>query len=319
LLTLAQYDRNKLGEECQSEIKDMAAVMPRMYGGYTELTAKNSSAHFMVELRNDIASGLSTLVAPVQGMGVAKGDLFSFGMSLDVAAAHEFIGARLDAMEAAPFKCELFAELQAGVPQGRAMLQQPLPPIAYSIKGFYATVDSVEGLDMATKQPPTSIDASFLLAVDNPQGLLAMGQMFSPELAQLDVQPDGKPTRLTLPPISPALNDAFLAMTENSLAISVGAKGEAELVELLKSGYAEPSPFISMNMDGESYYGFIADSMEIAGQEQAAKGEGSPEVTAALKRVMESFKGMLGQMTFDVEFTSRGIEMRSDTELMPEK
>ena len=57
-------------------------------------------------------------------------------------------------------------------------------------------IDNLEGLDVATQTPPTSIDGTFLLAMDNAQALVAMGAMFSPEIAALNLQPDGNPVAL---------------------------------------------------------------------------------------------------------------------------
>ena len=232
LLAMMQYDASGLSDVCKTEIREMAGIVPRIIAGYTEFNTKRVASNFIVELRQDIADGLATLVAPVQGLGLTKGGLFSFGISLDMLAAREFYSARLDAMEADPFECENFTDLQAGVTQGRELLKQPIPPIAYSVKGFLAVVDALEGMNIAAQQPPTSVDASFLLSIDNPQGLLAMGTLFSPELAALNLQPDGKPRKLELPPVSPAVSEAFIAMTDNALAISLGQGGADRIVEL---------------------------------------------------------------------------------------
>ena len=39
------------------------------------------------------------------------------------------------------------------------VLNQPVPPIVYGFKGFMATVENIEGLNIAAQQPPTSVDA----------------------------------------------------------------------------------------------------------------------------------------------------------------
>lgn len=315
IMALLEHDPSKISDACRTEIRDMAAIVPRMIAGYTELTAARNKSSFIVEMREDIAVGLSKLVAPVQGLGVSQGELFSYGMSIDLNAAREFYSAQLDAIEADPFECEYFEDLQAGVEKGRMALQQPLPPIAYSVKGFLAVVDAIEGMDMATKQPPTSIDASFLLAVDNPQALMAMGAMFSPDLANLDLQNDGTPVELPLPPVSPALSGAYVAMNDDSLAVALGVGAESKLADLLDSGFADTAPFMSMNMDAAAYYDFIGDAMQIAAQEQAddpdSEEEMSPELAAAMADAMESLKYLVGRQTLDVNFTKRGIEMES--------
>jgi hypothetical protein len=143
----------------QSEIRSVASVVPRIITGYTEMSVENFTSNTIVELRSDIAAGLSTLTAPVPGLGSEQGALFSFGMSLDPLAAREFYASQLDAMAADPYQCELFAELQAGVVQGREVLNQPIPPIVYGFRGFLAVIEDIQGMDLAKKQPPTSAEA----------------------------------------------------------------------------------------------------------------------------------------------------------------
>lgn len=316
LLALADYDAEALSDVCKAEIRGMAGIVPRLVGGYTEVSTKRFSSNFIIELRPDIAASLAKLVAPVRGLGTTEGGLMSFGMSLDLLAAREFYGEILDRMEAEPYECEHFAELQAGVEQGKQVLNQPIPPIVYSFKGFLAVVDAIEGLDLTNQQPPTSIDGSFLLAMDNPQGLLAMGAMFIPQLAALNLQTDGKPVKLDLPPVSAAVTEAYVAMTDTALALSVGSKAEEKLQELLAAEFVEQAPFISMNMDSGRYYRFIAEATQLA---QTDNENASPEVIAAVSDLMESMGDWFGRMSFSVNFTENGVEMTSTMELTEEE
>ena len=318
LLALMEFDPSTITDVCKAEIRELAAIAPRMIAGYTEFSTEQMSSRLIIELRKDIADGLSTLVAPVQGLGLTKGGLFSFGFSLDVLAARAFYSARLDAMEANPFKCEDLAELQAGVAQGREMLKQPIPPIAYSVKGFLGVVDALEGMDIAAQKPPTSVDASFLISTDNPQGLLAMGSMFSAELAALNLQPDGKPVRVELPPVSPAIKESFVAMTDSSLVISVGEGGADRIVELLDKGFDDPKPFMSMFMDTSEYYSFVADSM-LHAQSDDPEQQTPPEVKKAMADLMRAMEGWFGETSVKVNFTERGVEIPSKVEFAAEQ
>jgi len=316
LLALMQYDSADLSDVCKQEIGELAGIAPRVVAGHTEFSAERLSSNFIVELRQDFATGLQTLVAPVQGLGTTKGGLFSFGMSLDMLAARAFYTARLDAIEADPFECENFAELQAGVAQGRAALNQPIPPIVYSFKGFLAVVDALEGMNIAAQQPPTSVDASFLLSIDNPQGLLSMGAMFLPAIAALDLQPDGKPRKLEIPPLSPAISEVFVAMTDSALAISVGEGGADKIVGLLDQGFADPAPFMSFFMDAGQYYGFVADAMSLA---QSANPETPPEITTAMSDLMRAMGSWFGATSMNVHFTERGVEIPATVEFAETK
>ncbi|MDH3374969.1 MAG: hypothetical protein OEM85_16515 [Gammaproteobacteria bacterium] len=313
LLALIDYDPAELSSVCRAEIRAVAGIAPRMVLGYTDIDKDKLDSTVVIELRDDIAAGVQTLPAAVPGLGGDKGALMSFGMSIDMKAAREFLEARLDAMEAKPFECEYFADLQAGVAGGRQALNQPLPPMVYDFKGFLAVIDEIEGLDVATQTPPTSIDGSFLLAMNNAEALIAMGAMFSPELASLNLQADGNPVPLELPQMQAMGIAAFAAMNENALAISVGEDSESELDGLLRAAASDPSPFMSFSMDAARYYGFLGEAMAADGDDK----ENAPtaEMQAAMQEVMAAVASVYDRMSVDVRFTERGVELISSVTL----
>jgi hypothetical protein len=153
LMALSEDDM-QLSDVCRAEIRAVAGIVPRMVIGYTGLTAKRFDSSIILEVREDIAAGLTAVATAVPGLGGDRGGLMTFGMSLDMKAARDFMEARLDAMEADPYECEHLADLQAGVAEGRATLNQPVPPMVYDFKGFVAVIDAIEGLDLATQTPP---------------------------------------------------------------------------------------------------------------------------------------------------------------------
>lgn len=307
LLTLMDYDVSDLSDVCKTEIRDMSGVAPRIIAGYSEISVEKFTSNTIVELRSDIAAGLATLPAPVPGLGSEQGGLLAFGMSLDLLAARKFYASRLDALEAKPYECELVAELQEGVVMGREVLNQPIPPIAYGLKGFLAVVEDIKGMDLANNQPPTSADVRLLISTNNAAGLLEMGAMFSPEIAALDLQPDGVPVRFESPQIAGMVDAAYVAMTEDALAISIGEGTEARLGAMFSADVSEPPPFMSMDMDATRYYDFIADTMAIQDDEDPAP----PELKATIGEIMHVVGDIFSRMSVQVEFTERGIEFPS--------
>lgn len=318
LLKAFDHDTVALTDVCKAEIRSMAGIMPRVTSGYTELSTENMTMNSVLELRSDLAAGLQAITAPVPGLGQDHGGLFSFGMSLDMAAAREFYAARLDAMEADPYECELFADLQAGVAQGRAALQQPLPPVVYGIRGFLTVIEDIQGLDIEKKQPPTKIDMRFLLASESPQGLLAMGAMFSPQIASLDLQPDSKPVKLEIPALT-SVGAAYIAMSEDALALSVGSESGTKLSAMLKATSAQPAPFMSMEMDAGRYYRLLGDaiasSAATGGANAAPADPQSAEMLQATSDMMKAMEQLLSRIAFDVQLTERGIEIPSSMTL----
>ena len=165
----------------------------------------------IVELRDDIAEGLAMIPAAVPGLGSDPGGFMSFGFGLNPLALREFYEGRLDAMEADPYECEKLAALQAGVAKGREALNQPVPPVVYSFRGLVANIADIQGMDMASKTPPESIDASVLIAMENAESLIMMAAMMDPQIAALNLLPDGKPIRLELAQLAEIADDAFAA------------------------------------------------------------------------------------------------------------
>ena len=306
LMALLEVDDTELSNVCKEEIRDVAGVVPRMVAGYTAISAKRFDSSVVFELRDDIATGLQALPAVVPGLGGDHGGLMSFGMSLDVKEARSFMEARLDAMEADPFECEHFADLQGGVAQARESLNQPLPPMVYDFKGFVAIIDEIEGLDVASQTPPTSVDGSFLLAMDNAQGLVAMGAMFSPELAALNLQPGGDPVALDLPQLQAMGISAFAALTDSAVAVSVGEESESEVQGMLNAEGSTPAPFVSFSIDAARYYSFMGEAI---GAGEAVEDSPTPEMKAALQNMMMSVADLYDRMSGDVLFTENGIEM----------
>ena len=310
LLAMMGHDVATLSDVCKAEIRDVAGVMPRVVLGYTAIEVDRMDSTFVLELREDIAAGLSALTADVPGLGGDPGGLMAFGMSLDLQAARNFMEARIEALENDPFECEHFADLQAGVAGAKMALQQPVPPLVYDFKGFLAVINDIEGLDVGSQTPPTSVDGRFMIAMDNAPALVGMGAMFSPELAQLNLQPDGKPVALDMPQMQAMGLSAHAALTENAVAIAVGEDSEADLGDMLAAKPSGARPFMSFSMDAARYYGFLGDAIAAA---EPKEGEDAPsaEMQAAMKDIMNAVASLYERMSVDVLLTSNGIEIKA--------
>ncbi len=210
-------------------------------------------------------------------------------------------------MEAEPFECEELAELQAGVAKGREALAQPLPPVVYSFRGMLANLTGLEGMDIATETPPTSVDATMLFAIENAQDLVTMAAMMSPEIAALNLLPDGKAKKLDLPQLAMVAEQAFAALSEGGLSVSLGEAAEQNAETMLAADVDESRPFVSMSMDAAKYYDFIGDAMMAAEEDEA--GEELPvEMRAAMRDIMVSSGSLYERMLMNVHLTERGIE-----------
>ncbi len=313
LLALMEYDTAAMSDVCRSESRALAGVMPRILMGYTSLVAEEMESKAVFELRSDIAAGVASLAGAVPGLGSEQGGLMAFGFSMDLLAAREFYSARLDALEAEPYQCEYFADLQGSVAQGRALLEQPVPPIVYGFTGVLAVIEDLQGMDMSNNQPPTSVDMRMLVATDNAEGLLAMGSMFSPELASLPIKADGQPVKLDFAQtMMPAGADAYMAMSENGIAVSVGAGMEKKLSAMLSAEILDPSPISVFEVDAARYYEFIGASMSVPTDDEYPP---PPEVQEAMQEILGVMQNSFDRIYFNVDFTEQGVELTSKVSL----
>lgn len=310
LLTLIEHDPSDYSEQCQAEFASLAGIAPRIVMGYTDINKTHIDSGMVVELRDDIAAGLATLPAVVPGLGPDLGGLFSFGLSLDPMALRSFYESRLDAMEAEPFECEALSELQDSTVKGRAALAQPLPPVVYGFRGFLANIINIEGMDVATETPPESIDASLLFAIENAQDLVTMAAMMSPEIAALNLIPDGKAKLVDLPQLAEIAEQTFAALSANALAVSLGDGADVNAEAMLTADVAKSKPFMSVAFDAKRYYEFIAQAaME---GDETDDGEQVPlAMRTAIRDVMISSGEMYERMAFDVHLTNRGVEINT--------
>ena len=311
LLEMAGYDAATLSDVCKAEFRSLAAVAPRIVTGYEEVSAKRIRSNLVVELRDDIAPEFTSFVSQVPGLGTIYDGLFSFGMSLDIEAVRSFLDTQVAALQEDPWECEQLADVQNGLFEAREKsLAQPVPPVVYDFRGFLAVVNELDGFDIGSKKPPESIDASFLLAIDNAQGLVAMGQAMIPQLAELEIEPDGKARKFELPEDGVDIESAWIALSDSAIALSVSEDGETALPKLLSAAGATPPPFVSVCLDAAQYYKLLGDAMRADDDEDMPE-----EMRAALSGVFEAAADFYDRIKADVTFTVRGIEIDTDMTL----
>ena len=316
LLALADYDPQQLTATCREEFGEVAAIAPRIVAGYTDVDDDSLATAVIIEMRDDIAAGLSTLPAAVPGLGPDPGGLLSFGFSLNPLALRNFYEARLDAVDEDPYECEHLAGLQAGTDQGREVLQKPIPPVVYNFRGMLAHVRDVTGFDMQGKTPPESLDAAFLLAMENAQDLVNTGALMSPQIAALNLLPDGKAKQLELPELGELAAEAFAALTTSGLSVAVGEDAAREAESMLAGDTAKSMPLISLSMDASRYYDFVGASVmrdtQVDGEEPL-----SADMRAAVRDLVQASGNIYDRLTMNVHFTERGIEIGSRVSLAP--
>jgi hypothetical protein len=308
LFAAMAYEPPDLSATCRTELAALVEIAPRMVVGYSDFNEDFIDSSMIIEMRSDIAAGLALLPTAVPGLGIDSGDFFSMGFSIDLRKARDFLEARVTAIEDDPYECEIFANLNQSATQGRAMLDQQVPPVAYSFRGFLARLSNLDGFDLAGGKPPESVDATLTLAIDDAATLISMGSMFVPELATLNLSADGKAVQLDMPQLNAVAEQAYAAMLDDLLVVSLGDGAEKNVGEALQAASGKPPPFMSMTMDAARYYAMMGEVMM---KEQPGDGDNemSSEMRKSLSDVMRLSGSIYERMAVDVHLTARGVEI----------
>ena len=303
LLAMADYDPDEISDVCKTEIREMAGVMPQIDFGYTRIEKERFDLLTVVNLRSDLARSMQSLAAAVPGLGGAMEGLMAFGFSVDLPAAREFVSERAAALEADPFECEYFFDLQDSVAQMEEAASQPLPPVADSLRGAKVIIDSMDDFDIAGGAPP-SIAGRAIIAVQDAPSLLLMGQMVMPQLfADLELEPNGEVVELPMGTIPGSTDPAFVALTNDAIAIGIGADSGAGLAKLFDAPVATAPPLMGFSYDVAGYMGMLGDVIRQTGQQDADVD------TEAVTEMFEAMQKYLDRTWFDLRVTDAGIEM----------
>ena len=262
--------RAELSDVCKVELQDMVKTMPRLVYGLTEISSKKMVTESVFEVRSDLAKEMTTLSAPVPGLGDGTG-FFSMGFSMDIPAMRDFAIKRIEALQATPYKCEHLSIEPENLDKALKAVKNPAAGFVESVHGFNFVLDEVdadalfallqaqeeseEELDFSEIQEALSnnFSAYAVFAADKPKTMLNMGKMMSPELAALDIKDDGKAVLINelFPEVIPM--DVYAAMNNKALTISVGKNAESKPKEIFALKADENPPLFAYSVDMGMY------------------------------------------------------------------
>jgi hypothetical protein len=280
----AQAESAKTGEpvanqlqipaSCQADATRIAGRVPALSFGYTRLEARHQDMRWDVALASDITQAFSGLKVELPGLGAAQaGSPFEFFLGLPVAQLRTFWSAQADAVAAKPFTCPALADLNDSFAKlGPGMQKAAIPPFG-DLLGLGLSLDSfTPGKGNAMPQ----FTGRLVLGTSNPAGLLAMGQMMTPALAQLKLASDGKPA--ALPPALANMfgQPAWMAMGLKSLGLGIGAGEDGKLAAALDAPVGNAGQMLRMHLSGQMYLDWVNLMQQ--------KAEGLAAAAAALAR-----------------------------------
>ena len=235
---------------CAPEASRIAARIPAVSFGYTQLDATHQEVRFDIGLANDISQAFADLKVELPGLGSPGTAPFDVSMALPVAQLRTFWSAQSEAVAAKPFTCPALVDLNDGFAKlGAAVQKAAIPPFG-DMLGLRIALDSLKSVKNATIP---SFTGRVVLATSNPTGLLAMSQMMVPALAQLKLSPNAPPQALPKDMVSMLGQPAFIALGEKAVAIGIGAGEDAQLSDTLKAATGEAGGIGRMHLSGSMY------------------------------------------------------------------
>ena len=308
---------------CGSEAARIAARVPSISFGYTGLDAKHQDGRVDIALADDISKAFAGLKVELPGLGDTGTAPFDLSLALPVSALRTFWLAQAEAVSAKPFTCPALTDLNEGLAKlGPAMQKAAIPPFG-DLLGVRLALDSL------TANPNSSLptfSGRLVLATSNPSGLLAMGQMMVPALAQLKPTSDGKPVALPAQMTGMLGQAGWVAMGEKALALGVGAGEEAKLADTLKEPGGSAGQMTRMHLTGAMYVSWVelmqdkADALtaaanamatDDASKDQSEAAARSKAQFAAMKQQAERVQSIDAEMHVD----SHGMVITSKTVL----
>lgn len=239
---------------CATDAARIAARVPTLSFGYTQLDAKHQDVRFDMALAEDISKAFASLKVNLPGLGHSGVAPFDLSLAMPVAQLRTFWLAQADAVAAKPFTCPSLTDLNDSFAKlGPAMQKAAIPPFG-DMLGLRIALDSlVPGQNSGL---PT-FTGRLVLGTNNPAGLLAMGQMMVPALSQLKATNDGKPLPLPKDMTSMLGQPAWLAMSDKALALGVGAGEDGKLGDTLKDPVGDTGQMTRMHLTGAMYLSWL--------------------------------------------------------------
>lgn len=262
LMAAGAYDMDDFSGTCVTEMHGMIDNMPFMTVGITEMEVLSMKYRFLAEMPSSLANRLTGLVAAVPAARVLSSHLAEISFGMKVGAARDFLREKAQSIVDAPFQCEHFADLNQQAEEALAQLDQPLPPFVNNFRGVRLSIKDI--VMEPGQELPSDVRGHLAVHVDEPQMFVGMAQMFLPDLSAMNLAPGGEPSRVPEFLISVQGIEAWAAMSDEAIGLSVGAGEQETLIEFLEIEAGPKGQFLSLDYDNEAYYEYQLKGMDMA-------------------------------------------------------
>ncbi|MGY6629977.1 MAG: hypothetical protein ACXIUL_03115 [Wenzhouxiangella sp.] len=286
-------------EACRSELTALTRQLPRLSMGISHASQDGMTGRLRVETASALAERLMPIADTPVSLDVSNPTLLNMGLAFNLVAARDFGRELVGGWVSQPPECPLFEDIAAQAGDWQRALNQPIPPFITNIHGFRLNLTS---LAMDSSGP---IDGEGTLAVfmRNPQMLIGMAQMFSPELAGMNLSPGGEPEPLPagMIPNLPELA-AFMAMGREAIGLAVGEGQREPLKAALEPGDRDRA-IMAYSINMAAYGELLQNMLESAPTEM--------ENPLADMGWFTSYSEFYRETSFRLELNEGGIDMIS--------
>jgi hypothetical protein len=309
---LAQIAGN---EACRQELGALVDLFPRLSMGYTEMNTSSMAFDLTMEADSEFARRMAVMADTPVDLDKSRAGLLELGLALNIVGARDFAREIVAGWVETPPQCELFAAVRENAEDWQLALNQPIPPV---VTNFHGMRLNLESLMLGDNMNVESAEGSLALFMRNPQMMLGMAQMFSPELAAMPLEAGGEPQPVPegVIPNLPAGVSAWVGLGEAAIGLAVGESQKDQLNDNMDPGEGG-SAILSYGIDFERYAETIGKMMADMQAKMEAMNEGGEDdmMTSDPTEAFGAMAELYDYTRASMHLTERGIEFRSTVDL----
>lgn len=304
----------ELKAACEQDYDAIAKAVPRFVFGYTRFEPKSMQANMLLELRPDIAKDLQPLPAPMPGLNATAGSMLNFGFSMNLEALANVVNKQADAVIAAPYTCPALVDLNDGAKKAKEQFSNPMlyaTAAAFNSMHVIATQFTMPGTGVEAGATEPEFAGKLLVGSKNPAGLMGMLGGFAPQLAALQLQPNGELKAIPADPAMPVKGPMHAVMTDAAIGVSVGEGESATLKDALAAD-ANGRTMIAFGYGGAFFQSIFASAAADLAKSDDPEAE---EVRKTMEAVQKMYAESIDRLDMQVRVGERGIEFVQDMRL----
>ncbi len=283
-----------MSNTCLREIRSMVQIAPRLVWGFEQRNQAEFALHFAIELREDIAKDLQSIVSPIPSWDIAQSNPDAMNMGVGFNTAKAILWGRRLALKLKtdPYQCEELAEVNAF--GDSILVTNMVSPVVSEMGGFVLSIEKLE-----TDKPKEMVGAVAVQS-SNPDGLLSFLKTMVPGLAEVTLDKEGIAVEFdSMGGMWPLL---FVAKGERMLGVAMGNDSTLLRRIVTAAPQKQGGPFFAVAYDF-SKWSHLSES--------DATEDLEPEIAVIVEQILTA----LGPIGFTMSATEFGISSTTAIEI----